>query len=372
MMSFYKYFLILFFSGIIFFSFNKVYSQPKRYVVFKAGFGLPYGAYGLNVEYRLKRFGGYIGGGYMKAQYYSDIVIPGSFNGALGLKYYFFRTQDLWHPVLGLHAGWLNNYYHKNIGHSSYKPTVYGLAFIAGVEMIENMMSIEMSMVIDPGVAVIKPETHPNYKGKVYFTPTIGVGINLYAVKMYFKNRERKKNREILNTKEVHDTDIVSGKQEEINEQNELYTEEIINECNDTLNFPAVKIYNEDNQGNQWIGKQIAEDMFLYVKFSEPVNGAGKKLLTFDLDKELTKYSVMVIRTTDKNEKLSYLTNKVMNNENIGGETYYCKQGKLIVYNYGNAQKEISVQLNDLKLVNGDNSELYYDEIFICLVSGKK
>ncbi len=375
MKPFYKLLLVLFLFGIIF-SFNSAYSQKDRYVVFKGGFGLPYGAYGLNLEYRWKRIGGYAGGGYMKSQYYSDIVIPSSFNGALGLKYYFFRPQELWHPVLGIHAGWLNNYYHKNIGYSSYNPTVYGLAFIAGVEMIEDMMSIEMSMVIDPAVAILNPEKHPNYMGKVYFTPTIGVGVNLYAFKMYLKNRERKKNREIINMEEKLETNSGPVNQNEIKvrtkDTNTVISERLVRECNDTLAFPAVKIYTDDGEGNYWVGKQIAEEIFLFVKFSEPITGTEKTLYTYNLDSAIKTHTVFIIKMLDKNEKLSGITQKLMNKEPVQGEIYQCKQGRLMVYNYGNMQKEISVQLNDLKLINGNNSELYYDEILICLVSRNK
>lgn len=373
MKQLHKFLLTILIPGIIFISTISVSSQNKRYTVFKAGFGLPYGAYGLNLEYRYKKLGGYIGAGYMKSQYFSNIHIPSSFNGALGLKYYFFRTEELLHPILGIHAGWLNNYYHKDIGQLKYRSSVYGAALIAGFEMIENVTSIEMSMVIDPGIAVLNPETHPNYKGKIYFTPSIGIGINIYALKMYFKKKERMKNRENIDMEEkIEDRNHISTTH--INTEKKDYstvvTEKIINECNDTLAFPAIKIYKEDSLGNHWIGKQIAENMFLYIKIKGKVEGYDKSLQTFMVDSNLKSHEILVIKTNNPDD-LKQITQQILNNDIKNAELFNCYQGKLAIYTYGNPQNEISIQLTDLKLKSKIKSELYFDEILICLVSKK-
>jgi len=77
---------------------NHVFSQDKRFVIVKVGFGLPYGAYGGNIEYRWNNLGGYVGAGFMKSQNYRDINLDinlaKTFNTCVGLKYYFLRPID--------------------------------------------------------------------------------------------------------------------------------------------------------------------------------------------------------------------------------------------------------------------------------------
>ena len=367
MKQFSKYILIVTISLF----FGTVLSQNKRYTVIKAGFGLPYGAYGLNLEYRWKKLGGYVGAGYMKSQYFSNIHIPSSFNGALGLKYYFFKTEELIHPVLGIHAGWLNNYYHKDIGLLKYRSSVYGAAFIVGIEMIENVTSIELSAVIDPGFAVLNPETHPNYTDKVYFTPSIGIGINIYALRMYFKKKERMREREekIINEPAEEKQNVaIENKTTVPNVYINELSNRIVKECNDTLAFPAIKIYQQDSMGNNWIGKQIADNLFLYIKIKGKVEGYEKSLQTFLVDSNLKSHEIFVYKSMQP-DNLKQITQQILNNPIQNIEKYHCYEGKLAIYTYGNSQKEISVQLNDLKLKSELKSELYFDEILICLVA---
>ena len=354
---------------------NLCYSQANRYAVLKAGFGLPFGAYGINLEYRLYHFGGYVGAGYMKTQFYREINIPSSFNGAVGLKYYFLRFEDPWHPIIGIHAGWLNNYYHKDIGTASYSYSVYGLALIGGIELTEDVVSLEMSMVVDPSFAILHPEKHPYYQGKVYFTPTIGIGVNLYAIHHYYKYREknRKRKEELDNDNDqISDTD---NKQVNSKNENDVFIDKIKSECNDTLSFPAVRILVADNYGNLIAGKQIAEDSYLFVRFSSEKNSSGILAQVYQLDSSITDVSVFIIKTAKPNQTLVNLAYLLASDGQTEGNTFDAVKGTVSIYYYKNARNEISIKLNDLKLVGKTETgkaELYYDEIFICLVAEKK
>lgn len=348
-------------------------AQPKRYAVLKGGFGLPFGAYGLNLEYRYYNIGGYVGGGYMKTQYYREIDIPSSFNGALGLKYYFFRFEDPWHPILGIHAGWLNNYYHKNIGTASYESTVYGLALIGGIELTENFVSLEMSMVVDPGFAILHPEKHPSYQGKAYFTPTIGIGVNLYAIRHYYKYKE--KNRKRKEERQNEPVILSDKKQEFVKDENEIFIEKIKSECNDTISFPAVRTLVQDNFGNLLAGKQIAEDSYLFVRFSSEKSSSGILAQVYQIDSSITDVNVFLIKSKNPNVTLNNLAYQLVSESQTEGITFEAVKGTVSFYYYKNARNEISIRLNDLKLSSkaGDGRvELYYDEIFICLVAEKK
>jgi hypothetical protein len=365
--------LYLFVAFFIICNYNFSYSQANRYVVLKGGFGLPFGAYGLNLEYRYYHIGGYIGCGYMKNQYYKEVSIPSSYNAALGLKYYFFRFEDPWHPILGIHAGWLNNYYHKNIGDASYNSTVYGLALIGGVELTENFVSLEMSMVVDPGFAILHPERHPYYKGKAYFTPTIGVGVNLYAMHHYYKYREKnKRKKEEIENSQIADSE---NKSEKNKNENAVFIEKIKSECNDTISFPAVRILIPDNYGNLIAGKQIADDTYLFVRFSSEKSSSGILAQVFQIDSNITDLNVFIIKTTKPNQSLLNLAYQFASDNQTDGVEYDAVKGTVSFYYYKNARNEISIKINDLKL-EGKNevgkAELYYDEIFICLVAEKK
>lgn len=362
---------------LIFFlsDFYTVNAQPDRFVIIKSGFGLPFGAMGLNLEYRRKHVGGYAGLGYMKTQYYREINIPSSINGAIGLKYYFFKFEDSWHPIIGLHAGWLNNYYHKDIGRESYSSTVYGLALMGGVQLTENVVSLEMSMLVDPGFAILHPEKHPSYMGKPYFTPSIGVGVNLYAIHYYFKYKKRNKERQEERVNEV----VVSNSStlDKTMERNHdiILADKIKAECNDTMSFPAIKILLLNETGNYLAGKQMAENLFLFVEFPDQSINSENSIQLFKVDSANNYIRAYIIKTTKIGENLNEIAETILNKKSIDGKSFECIQGNISVYYYRNVKKEISIKLSDLKLI-GKNiegvAELYYDEILICLVAPKK
>lgn len=353
------------------------YSQDKRFIVVKAGFGLPFGAFGGNLEYRWENIGGYVGAGIMKSQNYRDvnlnISIPKTFNTCAGLKYYFLKPVDGLRPVLGIHAGWLNNYYTNKIGSANYNYNVYGLAAIAGFNFSENIVNLEINMLIDPGFAIVKPNTHPHYSDKLYFTPSVGIGVNLYALRLYFKNIKRKKDRNEI------DSVIVTFNN---NTNNNLTTDKKINplsqkiaiDCNDTLGFKAIKTLFKDSQGKTVAGKQIAEDAYVFVRFQKSGAIIGESLQVNYIDSSNKQIEVFVIKTPNNSENIESISNKIKINNFNNLQYYHTIQGKVTTFYYGNNKNNISIRLNDLKLLDQNkeqNSQLYYDEILICLLSEK-
>ena len=347
-------------------------AQEKRYAVLKAGFGLPFGAYGVNLEYRYNRFGSYVGVGYMKPQYYLEITINSSFNSAVGIKYYFFKPEDGWRPIIGIHAGWLNNYYQNSIGNTSYQSTVYGLAGICGFELCESIVSLEMSLVVDPGFAVLHPETHPSYSGKVYLTPCIGVGVNLYALRHLILDNNKNNKIENADPSDFSNNNSTGNKTDENNAFNKILLQKIATDCNDTLSFRTVKTLVRDKQEKLLAGKQIAEDAYLFVRFLQNKAITGQTLQVTYIDSSIKNIEVFVIKTSKPDQNIQTLTKLVATENIIEGSIYQTTQGKITIFYYGNERNEISIRLNDLIMVEKNktkNSQLYYDEILICLVA---
>lgn len=355
-----------------FFMSASLIAQDKRYVVVKGGFGLPFGAYGLNIEYRWFNLGGYFGAGYMKAQNYREINIKSTINSALGLKYYFFKPEDGWRPIIGIHAGWLNNYYLNKIGTMQYNPTVYGLAGIVGFELSEKIVSLEMSLVFDPGFAILKPETHPYYKGKIYVTPTIGVGVNLYALKRFLKGEDKSKTIKNVESTEYVNSNLVVKKQAEENPVTKLLATKIVSDCNDTLGFKAVKSLIRDKYGRLLAGKQIAEDLYLFVRFQQ--NGAitGQSLQITYIDSTNKSMEVQIVKTNKPEANIESLSRSLAAYEDVAGSNYKVIQGKATIFYYGNERNEMSIRLTDLIMSQQNKNQLYYDEILICILAEKK
>lgn len=343
-------------------------SQDKRYVIVKGGFGLPYGAWGTNIEYRWKNYGTYVGGGYLKEQSFRDVHLSSSFNTCLGLKYYFLKPQDGFRPVLGLHAGWLNNYYSSKINTTSYNYNVYGLAGLMGLYFSENIVSLEISMLIDPGMLIYKPATHPYYSDKVYITPSIGVGVNLYALKIYLRDLKNRRKLELIDTV----PNIITNKKDSILPKKQDYeTEKIVKDCNDNVGYKMIKKFFKDKNGNSFAVKQIAEDMYVFIKIQKSGAITSQTLQINYLDSTTKLINVFMLKSLNKNDNIETIVNKFLIKDFKNIQTYYLISGKSTVFYYANSSKDFSIRLNDLKMKNYEgNKFLYYDEILICLLIG--
>lgn len=366
-------FFFLQFCIMLFFA-SQSFSQDKRFVVVKTGYGLPFGALGGNVEYRWKNIGSYVGAGYMKSQNYHDINIKSTFNSCIGFKYYFYKPVDGLRPVLGMHAGWLNNYYINKIGLANYKNNVYGLALITGVQFSENITSLEIDMLIDPGFAVLQPETHPYYFQKLHLTPSIGLGVNLYALRKYFKYKKRNKQLSYSDSIAISlnnstNYNLISNKFITPVQQ------KIETDCNDTMGYKAIKKTFKDLQGKTIVSKQIAEDTYLFVRIQKSGAITGQSLQVTYIDSTTKQIEVFIIKSVKPTENIETISNKVKINDYNNVQYYQIIQGKVTIFYYGNSKNDISIRLNDLKLFDKnkkENSQLYYDEILICLLSDMK
>jgi len=90
------------------------------------------------------------------------------------------------------------------------------------------------------------------------------------------------------------------------------------------------------------------------------------------IDSSNKQIEVFVIKTNIKGENIESISGKIKTNNFNNLQYYYTIQGKVTTFYYGNNKNNISIRLNDLKLFDKNkehNSQLYYDEILICLLS---
>lgn len=172
---------------------HSIFSQIfyDRYVNFKIGQGFSFGGVGIAVEYRYKKLSLLGSIGYQREQLIYDRIVPSSWNVSGDIRYYLSKRDGNWQFFLGIHGGWLSNYYHPNIGESPYQYNVYGIALHSGIEIREELLNIEIGMGIDPGRLTFKPSKHPYYNTSWYIAPNIGIGINLYALQSRLKYNKK-------------------------------------------------------------------------------------------------------------------------------------------------------------------------------------
>lgn len=163
-----------------------------RYVNFKIGQGFSFGGMGVALEYRYKKVSVLGSFGYQREQLVYDRIIPSSWNISSDMRYYLSKRDGNWQFFLGLHGGWLSNYYHPGIGENSYQYNVYGIALHTGIEIREELLNFEIGIGIDPGRLTFQPKKHPYYNAGWYIAPNIGIGINLYALQSRLKYNKKK------------------------------------------------------------------------------------------------------------------------------------------------------------------------------------
>ncbi len=165
-----------------------------RYVNIKIGQGFSFGGMGIAVEYRYKKVSVLGSFGYQSEQLVYEHLIPSSWNISSDIRYYLSKRDGNWQYFIGLHGGWLSNYYHPDIGENSYQYNVYGIAMHTGIEIREELLNFEIGMGIDPGRLTFWPKKHPFYNTSWHIASNIGIGINLYALQSKLKYNKKKGN----------------------------------------------------------------------------------------------------------------------------------------------------------------------------------
>ncbi len=347
-------FIVLFFGMI---TKSEAQFLYNRYVNVKIGQGIVYGGWGVNVEYRRNHFSIALDGGYQGSQYIYDHDVDASYNTGACLRYYYFRKQGSWQLYSGIYTGWLNNYYHPDIGTDSYHSTVYGTAFLLGLEIREELFNVELGVSIDPGMLIFNKSTHPCYNKDWYILPNFGIGVNLYALHTAFKNRKKFKHSPVktITTAGVIDTasqrSLVAIHEKLIHEQ----ANNLIQSCE-----TAPAAYNEKafyQNDTLYIFKQVGIGQYVYGKIFLPylqresfyttsIEPSNQLLKIFFIEDNLTIPSPEELITLYEEE------------ENL----IEAKQGLVSLYIH---EQRCHVKLEQVSFKKG-SLNLYFDSISLC------
>ncbi|GAB4378329.1 MAG: hypothetical protein Kow0075_08130 [Salibacteraceae bacterium] len=154
-----------------------------------AGFGMPYGGLGGNLEIGTGHYSVFAGWGYAPASADLNRSIPSSVNYTVGVRYYFDVGSEYFFPRIGLAAGWVTNYYHQAIGNQPYDSHVNGISGHIGVQVYSTegvVFSFDASM--SSNVVIFKSSSHP-YFYPFYIRPSVGIGFDL--VRIFTSKSER-------------------------------------------------------------------------------------------------------------------------------------------------------------------------------------
>lgn len=341
---------------------NLCFSQSANYFdklfVVKGGKGTAYSGYGLNAEYRKSHLASYVCIGF--SPHYTttnNILIDESYNFGFGTNYYFFDIRSSFKPFLGIHLGWLNNYYNEKIGFDNYSPYVYGGAAKAGIEVSENFLHFGFSLTVDPGFAILDRSKHPYYSSNFHISTNIGFGINLYQLSSLTK-KKKKRDKDIEN--ESKNENVIS--EVKVNKTNDFcddysYNNEIIRGfCNELCVY-----------------QQINENKFVYIKLHHDIADYKDITATFNVDsfpnKIINAYLIEETNIT-KNQCENYIKD-INSNNNI----FKTLEGKIYLKvtetesNDVEASYYISILIKNIKFrrINSTTKEEeYFDEIKIC------
>lgn len=314
---------------------------------FKAGAGLPFAGFsGIGNEWRTPYWSLYYAMGYMYAYTYNHKYINESINFGGGLRWYLLHPNYATRIRLGIHGGWLNNYYYHE---DPYKPTVYGMALSAGLLWQKGYFSLGFDVMFDPGMAIINPSTHPDYSSHYYWSPSLDVGINLakfYVTPFRFNkyNNVRRDNR-----------NSILGKK-----NSKISTDMLINSC-----------IGEKKQSSEGYFYKFNEFYYIVIPFTEK----QKIIISISKDSISLKPNICNKFRVSKNNlpiKIKLESDVIIDNgmldQNL--KTYIAKDGIIHIY----FQKPIlrfsrdkfkmfHVRITDMVFVNEDQQQI--DEIII-------
>ncbi|OFX18291.1 MAG: hypothetical protein A2033_17740 [Bacteroidetes bacterium GWA2_31_9] len=341
---------------------NFCFSQGANYFdklfVIKGGRGTAYSGYGINAEYRKNHLANYLCIGY--SPHYTTtngLQINESYNFGFGTNYYFFDIRSSFKPFLGIHLGWLNNYYNEKIGFEPYSPFVYGSALKAGVEISENLLHFGFSFTIDPGFAILDKSKHPYYDSNFHLSANVGFGINLYQLQSFIKKKKKK------------DKDTV----------NEANSENAITEIKENLSKDYCTDFTQNSEiirgycNELCVYQQISANKFIFIKLHHDIADYKDIIATFSIDSFPNKIiNVYLIEANNINSEQCENYLKEINSDNnffnpIEGKVYL----KVTESEANDIESSyyISLLVKNIKFrrtVSNKNEEEYFDEVKIC------
>ncbi|MCX7861735.1 MAG: porin family protein [Bacteroidales bacterium] len=348
--------------GIVIFMPFLVRSQifNDRYVNFKIGQGISYAGMGIAAEYRYKKLGIMGSVGFQGEQYEFEQTIPSSWNVSTNVRVYLSKRDGYWQFFTGVHAGWLSNYYHPDIGNNSYQYTVYGLAWQLGVEVREELLNFEIGVGIDPGYLTLNSAKHPYYNSRWYFSPSIGIGVNLYALQSRLKYNRRK-------IKEDNSTEhpVISEKKvSEIKMDNDTIhlkliqqqASVLIEQCHQAVKSPFERLFYANDTLYAW--KPLGNKRSIYVK--KVLKDTSKEQFTCiglnQLGNEQHVWLIYDQLSIPSAEELPMLMEELENYSEV-------TKGLICLYV---RWPNIYLSLESLEFFNSDNITIKVDRLLIC------
>lgn len=325
--------------------------RKTQFLILKTGMGLPFSFYGANLEYGINRFGFSISTGFMPSQTAGGKLINSSYNFSGNLNYYLPKLA--YHipvrPKVGLHLGWLNNYYDIRIEDDVYNPIVYGAAIIAGFEYYKKFFFLNFDISYDPGIATFNKKSHPYYSDRMYFNYSLGAGVNIIPLIQSLDFKKKKKYYSSLDENGIKAPKIAKKD----------------------------SVINKGLCGKITIYQKLDDNKYVFVK------------VNLDSLKNKLQYNRVEL-SAKENRIISYIENLsdvdqsfCCSNDNLPPSDirkgyqlrYTAVTGSAVVisnnkkyYNGTNDYFRISVKLKDLKFVNENDPEaevIYIDEIII-------
>ncbi len=282
-----------------------VFSQffYDKYVNVKLGQGIAFSGLGTAIEYRCRNWGILGSLGYKQEQFLYEHVVPSSWNLGADIRYYFSKNNANWQFFSGIHGGWLSNYYHPKIDSLRYNPKVYGFAFQIGIEVREEILSIEIGLSLDPGKLIFNAKQHPYYSENWSLLPSVGIGLNLYAIRaqLKYKRKSNTKNKasyspsnQITENTKVAIPSSDSMHQVLIKQQASL----ILESCTAMIKTPHEKaLYKNDTL---YLLKPVGIKKFIFAKFYLP-SAQKEQFFCITLSNNISNPSIFYI-----SEDISY------------------------------------------------------------------
>ncbi len=343
---------------------NSIYSQwlYNRYVNIKLGEGVSFAGRGIMTEYRTKHWSIYASAGFMPEQVMYEKIVPSSYNFGGALRYYYYRKSGYWQFFVSAHSGWLNNYYHPEIGNKPYKYNVYGIVPLVGVEIREELLNFELNIIVDPGQFTFNSNNYPYYNKYWYVSIGAGIGINLFALNTKINlNRKKKKNLVPSNDINIIDTVItpVYNKKQQEDVIINASAKELINECNqNTLIQEKAFLYYD----TLFLIKQVASSDFILVK--QLMVNKENYFYTSSLSNNNSLLSVYLIR-----DKISLSTPEDFVDELTElRQIYIAKDG---IFKFYLQDNECFAKLENINF-DYKGQQLYFDQIKFCKVEIKQ
>ncbi|MDP4265988.1 MAG: hypothetical protein Q8880_00965 [Bacteroidota bacterium] len=348
--------------------------RNKFFFVTKAGYGKPYGGYGLNFESGLKNIGAYIALGYTPSQKADSLyTIKSSVNFGMGIEYFFGNARKNLRPKAGLYMGWLNNYYSNSAANiKDYNPNIYGYALSGGLEYYQRLFFMDFGIHLVPAFLLPWLKNTPYSRDqRIRISPSIGIGININAIRENIKdNKLFKKEKSEKSAKA--ETLIKTEKERKI----EIREEKIDSSKQNCISSGQLKgNYINGACGNVTVYQQLFDKKYVIVTLNPDSIYLTTKCNEYGIHPGCKSIRIYIADIESINECLCCKINSDRNSFKNDSTVYEAVDGKLTVLTdkkrvtRNNIKAfSISIKLSNIKFIlnNHENmEEMYFDEIII-------